>query len=75
MDGWTVDHWIESNDAITPEEYRHGKVHSPCLANAYIFFFFSESQMDFYLKTFLQTYGDQDQDPGQAIVETFWLVI
>ena len=25
MDGWIVEHWIESNDAISPEEDRHGK--------------------------------------------------
>ena len=23
MDGWTVEHWIESNDAISPEDGRY----------------------------------------------------
>ena len=32
MDGWTVEHWIESIDAISPEDGRYGQMHDPCLA-------------------------------------------
>ena len=34
MDGWTVEHWIESIDAISPEDDRYGQMHDPCLTNA-----------------------------------------
>jgi len=39
MDGWTVEHWIESIDAISPEDGRYGQMHDPRLTHEFFFFF------------------------------------
>ena len=63
MDRWIVEHWIESNDAISPEEDRHEKVHSPWLTLAFFFFFFKRPVL------FNKFSSDIRRDWAPAIVE------
>lgn len=42
MDGCTVEHWIKSNDAISPEEDRYGRMHDPWLANELTFIYWKK---------------------------------